>query len=61
MSPNEVEYFRIRAKVERDLADQAGDTIAGQIHRELAERYETAIQRIAHRPSLSIVTSQQAP
>jgi hypothetical protein len=58
MSPvDQFEYFRVRAKVERELAEAAGDTIAGEIHRELAERYEAAIQRSQHRPTLSIVTN----
>ena len=56
MSPvDQVEYFRVRAKVERDLAEQSGDSIVGRIHRELADRYEAAIERVEHRPTLRIV------
>lgn len=62
MSPvDQLEYFQLRAQVERDLADAAGDTIAGQIHRELAHRYEAAIERTQHRPTLSIVTNCVSP
>ena len=61
MSPEEqLEYFMIRAEVERSLAEEAGDTIAGQIHKELAERYEAAIEQTEHRPTLHIVTPSAA-
>jgi hypothetical protein len=61
MSPvDQLEYFRTRAQVERELAEEAGDTIAGQIHRELADRYQAVIERSQLRPTLSIVTSQNA-
>ena len=61
MSPEEqLEYFLIRAEVERSLAKEAGDTIAGQIHKELAERYEAAIERMEHRPTLRILTPSAA-
>ena len=57
MSPvDQLEYFRIRAQVERELAEAARDTIAGQIHGELADRYEAAIERFQGRRTLSIVT-----
>lgn len=57
MSPvDQLEYFRIRAQVERKLAEAARDTIAGQIHGELADRYEAAIERFQGRRTLSIVT-----
>ena len=57
MSPvDQLEYFRVRAEVERKLAEEAGDTIAGQIHRELAERYEAEFERIQHRPRLGIAS-----
>jgi hypothetical protein len=52
MSPKEqLEYFQMRAQTERSLADEAGETIAGKIHAELAERYEAAIERTRHRPA----------
>ncbi len=61
MSPEEqLDYFRNRAAVERSLAQDAGDTIAGQIHKELAERYEAALERTEHRPTLRIVTPSAA-
>jgi hypothetical protein len=61
MSPkDELEYFRIRAQVERSLAEDAGDTIAGQIHKELAERYEGAIERTERRRTLHIVSPSAA-
>ncbi|HEU0284709.1 MAG TPA: hypothetical protein VFR52_06160 [Sphingomicrobium sp.] len=57
MAPvDQLEYFRVRAQVERQLAEAARDTIAGEIHRELADLYEAAIERFQHRPTLSIVT-----
>ena len=57
MSPvDQLEYYRMRAQVERKLAEEAGDTIAGQIHRELADLYEAAIERSQHRPTLGIVS-----
>lgn len=57
MSPtDQLEYFRVRARIERDLAEESGDTIAGQIHRRVAERYEAAIAGTQHRPTLRIVT-----
>ena len=53
MSPDDqLQYFRTRAKVERQLATEARDSIAGQIHEELAERYEAAIERIERGPML---------
>ena len=58
MSTNDqLEYFRMRAQIERSLAEDAGDTLAGLIHMELCERYEAAIERFQHRPKLSIVTA----
>jgi hypothetical protein len=58
MSPaDQLEYFRVRARVERQLAEAARNTIAGQIHGELADRYEAAIERFQDRRTLSIVTS----
>jgi hypothetical protein len=56
----EIEYFRLRAQVERSLAQDAGQTIAGEIHNELADRYEAAIERAQHRPILRIVTPSVA-
>jgi hypothetical protein len=56
---DQLDYFQVRAEVERSLAKRAGDTIAGQIHKELAERYEAAIER-TKRPTLRIVTPSAA-
>ncbi len=56
----QLEYFRMRARIERSLAENAGQTIAGAIHKELADRYEAAIERTQHRPIISIVTTSAA-
>jgi len=50
----------MRARIERSLAENAGQTIAGAIRKELADRYEAAIERTQHRPIISIVTTSAA-
>lgn len=57
MSPQDhLEYFRKRAKIERAMAKEAGDTIAGQVHAALAEQYVAAIAK-EQKPKLRIVAS----
>ena len=59
-SNEQLEYFRTRAEIERSLAAEAGDTLVGQIHKEMAERYDAAIERTRRRPKLHIVTRSDA-
>jgi hypothetical protein len=57
MSPNEREYYRNRAKIERRLANAATNPHAAEIHTKLASLYEGLVQlEEAHPPAgLSVV------
>ena len=56
---DDIDYFRGRARAERELADSADDSAAALIHAKLAERYERIVAREnAPRPILHIVTSR---
>ena len=60
MSPDEREYFRDRALIERGCAATAS-SVAAEIHLELACLYEKLVELEDdhERPTLSIVTDQR--
>lgn len=60
MSPNDVEYYRVRATEERELALAANQRSVAEIHTELARLYDALVNEPAIRPTLSIVVPKRA-
>jgi hypothetical protein len=56
MSWNNAEYFRMRAETERALAATANNSVAAEVHLELAKRYEELVLE-GNRPTLGVVFS----
>lgn len=54
MFTSELEYFRQRAREERERAATAPNPIVAEVHRALAEKYETLMQQ----PDLRVALSQ---
>ena len=57
MSSNNAEYFRSRAEAERALAATSNNSLAAEVHLELAKRYEELVE--GDRPTLGLVFSSQ--
>jgi hypothetical protein len=55
MSPNELAYYRNRARIERDPAANSANPDVAKIHQKLAALYERLIDMEEQRPTLSIV------
>ena len=56
MSSNNAEYFRSRAEAERALAATSNNSLAAEVHLELAKRYEELVLE-GDRPTLGLVFS----
>ena len=56
MSSNNAEYFRSRAEAERALASTSNNSLAAEVHLELAKRYEELVLE-GDRPTLGLVFS----
>ena len=56
MSSNNAEYFRSRAEAERALAATSNNSLAAEVHLELAKRYEELALE-GDRPTLGLVFS----
>jgi hypothetical protein len=59
MSTDELEYYRTRVVIERDLADNCANPHVAEIHRKLADLYQQLIDVEAKRPNLSLVARSQ--
>jgi hypothetical protein len=58
MSSDDFNYYRERARIERERADQSSNTLAAEIHLELAGLYEKLIRLEQQpRPTLHIAVS----
>ena len=53
MFTSELEYYRQRAREERERAQTAADPIVAEVHRALAERYEGLTKQPEFRVALS--------
>jgi hypothetical protein len=56
MSPHERDYYRQRGRAERLRAAEASDTLAAEIHEELACLYEKIVELDDEEPKVTVVT-----
>jgi hypothetical protein len=56
MSQSDIEYYRHRAKAERESAKQSIRAEVAEIHEELARLYDALIEHEQLRPTLHIVS-----
>ena len=54
MPSSDVEYYRQRARAERELAQDAHRADVAAIHEELARQYEALVNRAELRPTLRV-------
>ena len=60
MSSDDINYYRERARVERERASESSSEDIAEIHEELARLYEALVEHESLRPTLHIVTRQVA-
>ena len=64
MSSSDIEYYRLRAAAERELAKASHRANVAEIHEELARLYEALIEhdvlRLHFQPTLRIVERENA-
>jgi hypothetical protein len=61
MFTSELEYYRQRARAERERAQTAADPIVAEVHRALAERYEGLTKQPESRMALSRLWRSREP
>jgi hypothetical protein len=58
MSPQDREYLRERASIERELAKSAPEASLQILHLEIAARYDAIVRDDVARPKLTLVSSR---
>ena len=61
MSQSDIEYYRQRAKAERETAKQSNRADVAEIHEELARLYDALIEHEQLRPTMRIVSLDHQP
>jgi len=60
MSPEDINYYRERARAERERAKESSSADIAEIHEELARLYDALVEHESLRHTLHIVTKQVA-